>query len=77
MQRKENESFAAYKIRRAAANLAVRRLNWESKGGTANARASRLGKGKGLFARTLAAHFAKQALKRLQRAAQMRTGLPA
>ncbi|NHZ94617.1 hypothetical protein [Massilia sp. CCM 8734] len=75
MQRKENESFAAYKIRRAAANLAVKRLNWESKGDTTNVRASR--PGKGMFARALSDHFAKAALKRLQRTARMRASLSA
>lgn len=40
MQRKENESFAAYKERRAESNLAVKQLNAQSKGGSIGARAN-------------------------------------
>lgn len=57
MERNANESFADYKVRRAAANLAVKMINSESKGGTSNPRANRMGKG--LYGKTLAAHFAK------------------
>lgn len=45
MQRNPTETFVAYKIRRAAANLAVKRINWDSKGGSKNTRAGRVGSG--------------------------------
>lgn len=38
MQRHENESFDAYKIRRANSNAAVRRINDDAKGGSVGSR---------------------------------------
>ncbi len=41
MQRNDNESFADYKVRRAASNMEVRMLNYSSKGGKVGAREQR------------------------------------
>jgi hypothetical protein len=69
MERKPNETFAEYKVRRAAANLAVKRINHDAKsGGSVSTRAHLrklkrdAGKGAitGTYGKTLAAHFAKQ-----------------
>lgn len=38
MQRHENESFAAYKVRRANSNAAVKRINRDTKGGPIGSR---------------------------------------
>jgi len=38
MQRNENETFDAYKVRRAASNLAVKNINAESRGGSESSR---------------------------------------
>lgn len=64
MQRHPNESFAAYKVRRAAANLAVKGINADTKGGSVTSRASARSKRDnskhaGAFGRMLSAHFAK------------------
>jgi hypothetical protein len=39
MERNANESFAAYKVRRAAASLAVKHINWNARSGGQSARA--------------------------------------
>lgn len=68
MQRKENESFEAYKVRRAAANVAVKEINKAARnGGKENTRANRPGKGVVAYSygNTLRAHFAKKRLEEI------------
>lgn len=68
MQRKENESFEAYKVRRAVANAAVKEINKATRnGGKENTRANRQGKGVVAYSygNTLRAHFAKKRLEEM------------
>jgi len=66
MQRNENESFDAYKARRAASNLAVKLINKGTKGGTVSARAKLrdalrdAGKLRGLYGANILAQFAQR-----------------
>lgn len=64
MQRHQDESFSDYKVRRTAANLAVKYINASSKGGSTTSRQHlRAGrdnsKHAGQYGKTLRAHFAK------------------
>lgn len=65
MQRKEDESFEMYKIRRAASNFAVKQINAKTKGGKGNNRDNRLYKGVMVasYGEVLRAHFAKKRLE--------------
>lgn len=69
MQRKPDESFEDYKIRRKAANEAVKNINAASKGGKQpNPRVNRPNKGKvwASYGAGLRAHFAKKALEKIK-----------
>lgn len=68
MQRNPEESFEAYKARRAVANQAVKNINADSKGGNANTRANRPGKGKisASYAEAIRMHFARKNLAKLK-----------
>lgn len=65
MQRHENESFDAYKARRANSNAAVKRINQKTKGGTIGSREKARSerdnsKHAGAYGRNLAASFAQK-----------------
>lgn len=61
MQRKPDESFATYKVRRAAANLTVKRLNSRAKSGPIGTREQLRAHqtGGGTHGKNLMAHFAR------------------
>lgn len=75
MQRKENESFADYKVRRAYDNAAIDRLNYQANNGgkygtraqlRENLRRAGGGKIRGTYGQNLLAHFARQKLAEIQ-----------
>lgn len=71
MQRNPEETFEAYKARRALANQAVKNINAESKGGNQpNPRANRPGKGKigASYAEAIRMHFARKNLTKMKAA---------
>lgn len=65
MERKENESFEEYKLRRSISNQKVKDINKDSKGGKANTRSNRPGKGIVAYSygNMLRAHFAAKRLE--------------
>ena len=71
MQRNENESFEAYKARRAESNQAVKNINAASKGASRNTpppRANRLHKGKisASYGEAIRMFFAQKALEKME-----------
>lgn len=64
MERKPEESFEEYKVRRAAANKAVKNINANSKGGKKNTRADRPRTVS--YAENLRSYFASNALRKLK-----------
>jgi len=75
MQRKENESFADYKVRRAFDNEAINRLNYQANNGgkygtraqlRENLRRAGSGKIRGAYGQNLLAHFARKNLAEIE-----------